>query len=76
MMTDNVKRDLKHGRIYTCKRLNLLKYLRSKGFIPFETIPELTNPKFLNWQFVNTPELEDAIDEYFDAIKDKRWLKG
>lgn len=54
---------------YTCKRIRLLSYLRAKGFIPYETIPDLQNPKYYNWKFHNTPELQEAIEEYFSRYK-------
>ena len=64
---DNNKK-CKHGKVYTCKRIPMLNYLRRRGFIPFDTIAEIKNPKYLNWQFHNSPQLEDAIDEYFDQL--------
>lgn len=54
-----------HGEVFTCKRLRLLSYLRKRGFIPYATVPEVTNPVFYNWLFKNTPQLENALDEYF-----------
>ena len=65
----NDKRTCKHGKIYTCKRIPMLNYLRRRGFIPYDTVAEPENPRFLNWKFYNSPELEDAIDKYFALIK-------
>lgn len=59
----------KHGRIYICKRMPMLNYLRRRGFIPYETVAEPENPRYLNWKFINSPELESAISDYFDLIK-------
>lgn len=53
---------------YTCKRMKLLIFLRNKGFIPEQTIPDLHNPKYLVWRFKNSPELEKAIEEYFSQL--------
>lgn len=64
--------ELKHNNeYYTCKRLRMLEYLRGKGFIPYMTLPDVNNPKYLVWRFKNTPQLETAIDEYFDGLARK-----
>ena len=68
MNNNNSKRTVKHGEVYRCKRYKLLTYLRNKGFIPFQTVPEFENPKYLNWLFKNSSELEDAINEYFNQM--------
>ena len=51
---------------YTVKRMRLLEYLMNKGFKPAKTIPDATNPKYNWWLFVNTPELETEIHNYFN----------
>ena len=56
---------------YTCRRLRMLEYLRSEGFIPYLTLPDVQNPKYLVWRFKNTPALEAAIDEYFKKLREK-----
>lgn len=56
---------------YTCKRLRLLEYLKSEGFIPYLTLPDVSNPRFNVWRFKNTPALEAAIDRYFKGLKQK-----
>lgn len=61
--------ELKHKQeYYTCKRLRLLEYLKSEGFIPYLTLPDVNNPRFNVWRFKNTPALEDAIDRYFNTV--------
>lgn len=60
-----MERKCKHGRYYYCKRLRMLGWLKERGFLPCETIPDVNNPKFNVFVFENTPELEDAIEEYF-----------
>lgn len=60
-----MERQCKHGEIYICKRLKLLQYLMEKGFMPDHDMPDITNLKYKWWVFNNSPELEDAIDEYF-----------
>lgn len=65
-----MERQTKHkAKYYTCKRLRMLEYLKSKGFIPYLTLPDVANPRYNVWRFENTPELEKAIEEYF-AIKE------
>lgn len=60
-------RTIKHPKVYSCKRYKLYSYLRDKGFEPYSVQVEQRNPKYINWMFRNTPELEDAIDAYFAA---------
>lgn len=67
-----MQKECKHKReYYTCKRLRLLQFLKSKGFLPYLTLPDVSNPKYNIWQFKNTPELEEAIEEYFKMITKK-----
>ena len=62
-----MERECKHKREYfTCKRLRLLSFLKERGFMPYEVVPDVNNPKFNVWLFKNTPDLEDALDEYFN----------
>lgn len=68
----NQTRELKHAKVFTCKRYRMLTYLGSKGFVPFMTVSEPDNPKYLNWIFENSPELEDAIDEYFAMCRARK----
>ena len=64
-----MERQCKHkNEYYTCKRIKLLIFLRNKGFIPEQTVPDLYNPKYLVWRFKNSPELETAIEEYFSQV--------
>lgn len=60
---------MKHGVVYTCRRLRLLSYLKEHGRLPFETIPDVRNPLFNVWRFKNDAELEQLIDNYFAEIK-------
>ena len=66
-----MQRTMKHGSHYTVKRLRLLEYLMRHGFTPVVTIPDPTNYKYNWWQFENSPELEDAIERYFEELKSK-----
>ena len=60
-----MERQCKHGEIYICKRLKFLQYLMEKGFMPEHDMPDPNRIQYKWWVFKNTPELEDAIDEYF-----------
>lgn len=51
---------------YVCKRLRMLSWLRSKGFMPYETIPDYQNPKYNCWLFKASDELLEAVNEYFN----------
>ena len=63
------KNIMKHGPVYTCRRMRLLSYLKEHGRLPFETIPDVRNPLFNVWRFHNDEELEQLIDDYFEQIK-------
>jgi hypothetical protein len=70
METKNVERQCKHrAEFYTCKRIRLLQYLKERGFMPVLTLPDVSNPRYNIWKFKNTPELEEAVEAYFEAIK-------
>ena len=60
---------MRHGAVYTCRRMRLLSYLKEHGRLPFETIPDVRNPLFNVWRFHNDEELEQLIDDYFEQIK-------
>ena len=49
----------------------MLNYLRDRGFIPFKSVPEINNPKYYNWLFYNSPELEQAINEWFEMQRNR-----
>nr|DAL06815.1 MAG TPA: hypothetical protein [Caudoviricetes sp.] len=63
---------MKHGAVYTCRRLRLLSYLKEHGRLPFETIPDVRNPLFNVWRFRNDAELEQLIDDYFAEIESNK----
>ena len=63
--------ELRHGQYYICKRFRLLEYLKTKGFLPIQTLPDLNNPKYNVWKFENSIELEDTIRDYFLKVSIK-----
>ena len=63
-----MERKCKHkNELYTCKRMRLLEYLKRNGFLPVMTVPDCDNPRYNVWKFVNTPELEECIENYFNS---------
>ena len=65
--------ECRHKReFYTCKRMMLLSYLKNLGFLPELTVPDVSNPRYNVWKFRNSPELEDAIDRYFEELNNKK----
>lgn len=62
---------MKYGQHYICKRLRMLSYLRDLGFEPSGTLPDVRDPAYNVWVFDNSPELEQAIDGYFRALRAK-----
>lgn len=65
-----LERELRHRRrYYTVKKLRLLEYLHKCGFKEVMTVPEPTNEDYKWFVFYNTPELEDAVDAYFNQSK-------
>lgn len=64
---------VKHkSKIYTVKRMRLLDYLIKLGFEPCAECPDATNWRFKNWIFENTPELEAAVEKYFEDLNSKK----
>lgn len=54
---------------YVCKRLRMLSYLKKAGFEPYDLGPDFDNPKYNVYFFdLDTPGLQEAIDEYFKMI--------
>lgn len=54
---------------YTVKRLRLLQFLVNKGFKDYVVIPDPTTNKNYNWFiFEKTPELEEALREYYSKL--------
>lgn len=54
-------------QIYVCRRLRLLNHLKSKGFLPYQTQPDINNPRFNVWLYEETPELRNAIEDYYNG---------
>lgn len=55
-------------KLYVCKRIRLLGFLQSKGFQFIKTEQDRNNPNYNVWVFIETPELREAIEEYYSEI--------
>ena len=56
-------------KMYVCRRMKLCGFLLKKGFQYIEVVPDRYNPRFNCWLFKNTPELKNAVEEYYSEIK-------
>ena len=54
--------------MYICRRLRLLTFLQKKGFNYIASMEDKHNPKYFVWLFVDTPELREAIEDYYDQV--------
>ncbi len=64
---------MEHKATYTVKRLRLLQFLVERGFTEYTVIPDPTTSKHYNWFiFQNSEELEAAVNEYFNNLKEKK----
>ena len=55
-----------YGEIYRCRRTRLLEELQQAGFKYFKVVPEYPSG-YLNWLFVNSPELEAWLQKRFHS---------
>lgn len=53
------------SQTFVCERLRLCHYLTKRGFRPYDTVPDKKKPGYLNWLFEATPELTEAINDWF-----------
>ena len=56
-------------KMYLCRRMRLCGFLLSIGFKYEKVVPDRYNPEFNCWLFKNTPELRNAVEEYYAATK-------
>lgn len=54
--------------MYVCRKLRLLIFLQNKGFNYIASMEDKYNPKYFVWLFVDTPELREAIEDYYDQV--------
>lgn len=52
-------------KTYVCKRIRLFNFLSTKGFYPYKVDKDRRNKKYLVWLYIDTPELSNAVSEYY-----------
>lgn len=53
---------------YVCRRYRLYEVLSRKGFKPESMRVDMYNPKFNVWIYIETPELREAIEDYYSSF--------
>lgn len=54
-------------KTHVVKRLRLLTYLKSRGYLPYRVQPDINNPAYNVWLYWETPELLNAIEDYYHS---------
>lgn len=54
--------------MYVCRRMKLCGYLLKKGFNYEKVVPDKYNERFNCWLFKDSPELRNAIEEYYSEV--------
>ena len=62
-------KERKLKRVYT---LSMCEFLQEKGFEPVKTLPDLRRPDFLNWLFVESADLVEAMAQFSAARREER----
>ena len=59
--------------MYVCRKIRLYFFLKEKGFDCEFDRQDVNNPKYKVWVFKDSPELREAIEEYYssDSFKSK-----
>lgn len=57
--------------VYLCRKIRLFEFLANKGFRPKKTLVDKYDSKRFVWLYDNTPELENAVKEYYRNIPQK-----
>lgn len=55
--------------MYLCRRMKLCGFLLKKGFKYEKVVPDKYKPNYNCWLFPMSPELKNAIEEYYSEIK-------
>lgn len=58
-------------KYYVCRRIRLLTYLQDKGFQYIKCEQDKWNPKYNIWLFRDCDEIREAIEEYYNQIKER-----
>ena len=54
-------------KTYVCKKIWLYEYLSNRGFVFYKACRDKFNPKHTVWLYDWSEELENAVNEYYDA---------
>ena len=55
----------KRKKYYVCKKIRLMVFLQKKGFNFIKIQEDRNDHDRVVWIFIETPELRDAIEEYY-----------
>ena len=55
--------------MYLCRRMKLCGFLLKKGFMYVKVVKDRFNTKYNCWLFEDSPELRNAIEEYYAEIQ-------
>ena len=58
-------REMENINMYVCKKMRLCSYLLREGFHYIKIVQDKNNSKYNCWLFKRTPELMNAIEEYY-----------
>lgn len=61
--------------MYVCRKIRLYFFLREKGFDCEFDRQDVNNPKYKVWVFKDSPELREAIEEYYSSESFKNRTK-
>ena len=62
------RREEKMENKFYCPRMKLLSYLSDHGFKYVDVVPNLRNPNYFVWVYEKTPELMEAIANFYKEI--------
>ena len=55
--------------MYLCRRMKLCGFLLRKGFKYEKVVQDKYKPNYNCWLFKQSPELKNAIEEYYSQIE-------
>ena len=61
-------------KYYVCRKIRLMVFLQKKGYNFIKIQEDRNNPDRVVWIFIDTPDLREAIEEYYnrDYFKDNK----
>ena len=64
-LESSIKRERQYMKYYVCKKIRLMVFLQKKGFNFIKIQEDRNDHDRVVWIFIETPELRDAIEEYY-----------